>query len=296
MSTKTNTMKYEFLSKLLFFLGLILFVSCSTSDELTEEDIEEEIIFEPREARELDQIVSVLEEDDDNLDPNFNWIDPRLHWVYANKESFDPTDGARISMPYYDGQSVLNRPGREDKPEDGWVLVAKDFGTEERARKGLPFFALYNTESGLFRFMFYNLFAYRMSEARVTLGFLDPKKSGGLLHGMDERENLPDHVKYDRYFEATAITKFDVTGGWGVANFELQFDPELHRETILDFNIFFATTWITTSQDEDTGEVIETITKEEVEKYQHVRLSVFDESWLNDGTTYKNLYSGSLGI
>jgi hypothetical protein len=144
--------------------------------------------------------------------------------------------------------------------------------------------------------MFVNIFAYGMSEARVTLGFLDPEKSGRLLHGMDERENFPDHVEYDPYFEPTRITEFDKTGGWGVADFELQLDPELHKETILDFNIFFVSIWTTRSVDEETGEVVETITKEESEKYQHIRLSVFDETWLNDGTTYKNLYSGSLGI
>jgi hypothetical protein len=237
-----------------------------------------------------------MEEDDPNLDPNFNWIEPGLHWVYASEENFAPTEGARISLPYYDGQSILNSPGNEDKPEDGWVLLAKDFGTEDRSRKGLPFFALYNTQSGLLRFMFYNLFAYRMSEARVTLGFLDPEKSGRLLHGMDERENFPDHIEYDPYFEATRITELDVTGGWGVADFELQFDPELDKEAILDFNIFFADVWITRYTDEDTGELVEVIAREEIEKYQHIRLSVFDDTWLNDGTTYKNLYSGALGI
>lgn len=276
-----------------FSLCGLLFISCSTS-EVVDEEVE--FIFEIRAARELDQIVGVMEEDDPNLDPDFNWLEPGTHPVYASEESFGATEKALISLPYYDGQSVLNVPGKEDKPEDGWVLLAKDFGTEARARKGLPFFALYNTQSGLLRFMFMNLFAYEMSEARVSLGFLDPEKSGRLLHGMDERENFPENVEYDPYFEPIAVTEFDKTGGWGVADFELQFDPELHKEAILDFNIFFADVWITRYTDEDTGELVEEITKEEVEKYQHIRLSVFDDTWLNDGTTYKNLYSGDLGI
>jgi hypothetical protein len=289
-------MKYNyFLSKYLISIVTLFLVSCSTSDDFIEEELVEEIIFEPRPARELDQIVRVMEEGDPNLDPDFDWVEPRNLWVYAREESFAVTDGALITLPYYDGQSILNSPSKIDKPEDGWVLMAKDFGTESSSRKGLPFFALYNTESGIMRFMFLNLFAYRMSEARVTLGYLDPEKSGRLLDGMDTRINRPDHVEYDPYFEVTRNTKFDQTGGWGVVDFELQFDPELHKETILDFNIFFVLIWTTYGLNEETGEKEVISVREDVEKYQHVRLSLFDDTWLNDGTTYKNLYSGALG-
>lgn len=284
-----------FLSNYFIFLGILSLVSCSTPDDIMEEEIECEPISE-RSARELDQIVGVMEEDDPNLDPDFDWVEPRNIPIYVNEESFAATDQGLIRLPYYDGQSILNSPSKIDYPEDGWILMAKDFGTEKRSRKGLPFFALYNTESGVLRFMFQNAFAYGMSEARVTLGFLDPEKSGSLLHGMDERISCPDEGEYNPYFEATRNARFDKTGGWGVVDFELQFDPELHKETILDFNIFFVVISTTTGKNEETGEIEVIEVKEEIEKYQHIRLSVFEDYWLNDGTTYKNLYTGDLGI
>ena len=277
------------LDAIIIFSSMLITVSCT----LNNESQEKEFSLIERPARELDEIVRIMEEDDADLQADFDWVTPAYHMVYAQENSFNPTEGALIRLPYYDGQSDLSGPDFIDYPEDGWVLMSKDFGIAESARKGLPFFSLYNTESGILRFMFLNVFGYGMSQARVSLGFLDPNKSGSLLHGMDTVE-LPNHIPFNPYFEASRDTDLQMTGGWGVVDFELQFDPNLNREAILDFNIYFVTITKNTAIDESTGEVVINVS-EEKEKYQHIRLSIFDDTWLNDGTTYKNLYKGPLG-
>lgn len=313
-----------------------------------------------------------MDSNDPNLDPNFKWYEPGVTCVYARETDKNTTNCRYISMPWFDGQSSLNQPGREDMlPEDGWNLIARDFGSADRTRQGVPFIILYNKYRGQLRLMYYNLYGERASHSKVTLSFENPNESAPYLTPMDPNIENKTVTTYNPNLKLSQLTEFDQTGGWAVADFHLGYVPSNYnnRNAILKFDLQLVN-WTNTNgtEESETSGYMESaaggsntfvkifedgakfaagwakitglpfsgystavnavkgafglvdyfvggknkstqkqsiqlstttnvdLTSEEVSGYGTILLSLFDDSWDNDGQTYKNLYSGNLGL
>lgn len=93
---------------------------------------------------------------DPNRDPHWDWTEDVPYRLYIR--ALDDVTGP---LPYFDPEGLafhdLNAGGAalDMYPADGWMLVARDFGTEAR-EVAVPYFILYNKYRGILRLFFYN--------------------------------------------------------------------------------------------------------------------------------------------
>ena len=121
-------------------------------------------------------------------------------------------------------------------PDDGWVLVYRDFGTASGA-PSQPFFVLYNKYRGILRYMFYNAQNISYTYYRAELSFVEPQFSGALMtFSDDENAFLND---YDPNNALNFMGKVAVFDGWGYADFQLfGYDPTMDLNSRMRLQIW----------------------------------------------------------
>jgi hypothetical protein len=93
---------------------------------------------------------------DPNRDRHWDWTEDVLYRLYIAG-----SDDVTTALPYFNPEGPafhdLNAGGAalDIYPADGWVLVARDFGTEGR-EVVVPYFIVYNKYRGILRLFFYN--------------------------------------------------------------------------------------------------------------------------------------------
>ena len=105
--------------------------------------------------------VRPLSPTDPNRSANWNWTDQVFANVYYDSGTSTANivaangDG-KVTSPFWDGTQALvgYRDQSDMYPDDGWMLVARDFGTSTAAQP-YPFFALYNKYKGKLRIAFW---------------------------------------------------------------------------------------------------------------------------------------------
>lgn len=108
---------------------------------------------------------TVLGQTDSNNDPNWNWKQSAYNLYVAGA----PTSPYGVTSPFY--QDGISISVQDCNPEDGWVLVKRDFGRADRIIPN-PHFFLYNRYQGLLRaFLFIKSSnAYSVGTIRIKWG------------------------------------------------------------------------------------------------------------------------------
>jgi hypothetical protein len=116
-------------------------------------------------------------------------------------------------------------------PADGWVLVARDFGTET-LEVTMPYFLLYNKYRGILRLFFYYALQQPYSYGLVQLKAQDTAKPAALFTFGASRYALDD---FDPILSQEVIVTLGYTG-WGYADFViLGYDPAIPIDATLTF-------------------------------------------------------------
>ncbi|NMO15324.1 hypothetical protein HPC49_20470 [Pyxidicoccus fallax] len=172
---------------------------------------------------------------DPNLDPNWDWtVSGAGHTLYYT----DATGIVRSTVrqvPFYTGGHPLNTLEKDMYPEDGWVLVYRDFGTPTSA-PDLPFFALYNKYRGILRVMVFNTRELQFSRFNLELAFKSQTATGALLTFSEPTRAFTSD--YDVAKREVFAVEANALNGWIHADFMLTgYDPNLSPDTQLRLNI-----------------------------------------------------------
>jgi len=171
-------------------------------------------------------------DDDPNLDPNWDWRQehyevywsrpPAQLWTVASPFSSEYTSGVALTLDY--------------EPEDGWVLVARNFGSEKNYLKN-PYFILYNKHTGLLRVFVLLSLLEDHTTGSISLSF-DPALSNttALLTHASNRAWAVDRYKKD--LMGYAVTEVQ-TECWTYADFATAYDPntEQSKDSALRFRV-----------------------------------------------------------
>jgi len=188
--------------------------------------------------------IRAMAKDDPNLDPAWDWR-PDLPQPLYSSVNGGAVERHWARLPHHTPGSVLNGLQALDfEPEDGWVLVHRDFGTQAEAQP-FPFFTLYNQYRGLFRVMLFNAAHREGSYFLGELSFLDGERyaSGraALFTFADPDPGLSRMYlnQYDPKLTLTAFSNMTAYGSWAVFDFPLVgFDPGLPgKDPILVFKL-----------------------------------------------------------
>ena len=179
----------------------------------------------------------LMDANDPNRNPDWSWTQEYPEGLDMYYELIGQTLPVKVpagkQTPFFTSGHPLNTvESKKDMwPEDGWVLVYRDFGTATSAPP-LPFFILYNKYRGILRHMFYNAQNLEYTFYRAELSFSDPEFSGALMtFSADEKVFLND---YDAENTLNFMSKVAVFQGWGYADFHLfGYDPTIDINTRL---------------------------------------------------------------
>lgn len=179
---------------------------------------------------------------DPNLDPAWDWTGENRYALYSSVNG-GPVQQSNCQLPFFLSGSPLNNFQTPDMyPEDGWVLVHRDFGTPEAAQP-FPFFTLYNRYRGIFRVMLFNAVnregTYFLGELSFLEGARYPEARAGLFSFADSNGFRACLDNYDPSITLTALSAMTAYGSWAVFDFPLVgYDPDLKKkDPILVFKL-----------------------------------------------------------
>ena len=88
---------------------------------------------------------------------NWDWtVNEKWQVYYSTKNAPPPSIASDVTInPFFEPGHDFNRTPRDMYPEDGWMLVYRDLGTQGEAGP-IPSFALYNRFNGKLRIAMYN--------------------------------------------------------------------------------------------------------------------------------------------
>lgn len=188
---------------------------------------------------------AISDPNDQNLS-SWNWANQNTALIYfLPKINGALSPSYEVSLPWTIQNNPVNNNFEQDyKPEFGWVLYLKDFGTPERPAQ-TPFFALYNKYSGVLRFFVYNYRVKHLSESSKThyvgiLGFLNPNshKNGLLSFYANPRNSVVDSI--DASVKQIVATQKNKDDTWLNFDYTLTaFNPNSITSPINELDISF---------------------------------------------------------
>ncbi|PZP51560.1 MAG: hypothetical protein DI598_02910 [Pseudopedobacter saltans] len=147
---------------LMFIAVSLFFLSCEKRIQSKETDILPKTVSGGR----------PLPIGDINLQPDWDWTQP--NWITYFKNASGSIGKITTINPFLDpSQKVYGKvnPAKADMyPSKGWMLVARDFGTESDANS-YPFIIFYNKYRGILRICILRTNDVLSSYQRITLGF-----------------------------------------------------------------------------------------------------------------------------
>lgn len=173
---------------------------------------------------------------DPNLDPNWQfWVNqtPDIYFYNMGQVLTANRDGS-LKLPYYtQGQPTNTENSLPDVlPEDGWVLVLRDFGTPTSAPP-YPHFMLYNKYRGILRLFYLNTQQQRMQQYSATVRFME-SNTALMTFNSKEKCFLND---YDKTLTLTTFGNIPQFG-WGHFDFILTgYDPSLLSKPYTAFDV-----------------------------------------------------------
>lgn len=159
---------------------------------------------------------------DPNNDPNWSWLSEPAWKLYP--ATLPVGSYIQPNNPFY--QSGIGAAVYDNLPEDGWILIQRDFGTTTRQVSPTPYLILYNKYQGLLR-----IFVYLMLEEGYNHGSIKvyADNSGSSTVSLNFMENIfwgrndINKVK-DRNGAATAPV---VNNSWTFADYPIAYDPSV---------------------------------------------------------------------
>ncbi|NMO21059.1 hypothetical protein HPC49_29035 [Pyxidicoccus fallax] len=173
---------------------------------------------------------------DPNLSPTWDWtVIGAGHTMYYSPNGGTPIPLNNVQLPFFTSGHPLATDEKDMYPEDGWMLVYRDFGTPTSA-PAMPFFALYNKYKGTLRFMYYNAGNFAYSAYRAELSFRNTAATGGLMTFTDTaKATLAD---YDKAKQDDFMGRMAINQGWAWADFTLfGYDPNAHPDAKLHLEL-----------------------------------------------------------
>ncbi|MDP4175037.1 MAG: T9SS type A sorting domain-containing protein [Bacteroidota bacterium] len=166
-------------------------------------------------------------ENNPNADPNWDWTASSYTFYLLNIAT-----GTIVANPFDAPWSQQNAwAGLQDnKKEDGWKLVARDFGTPGRAiwsvvYPGSPFFILYNENRGILRY-----FVFAQAQSEYTYGALTVKFGNNIYNAalahVNNRSLAIDKLSQLSLNKSTSLVEV-YNGGWVWADIPMAYDPTI---------------------------------------------------------------------
>ena len=215
------------MKNLLTLLLLASFITFSCEDSLEEQS---SASLDQPEVGKTSLNGRIMDPNDPNLDPDWQWWVPGNHKAYIFGS--EPED---ILLPFFSQGNVLNTIEKDMYPEDGWVLVARDFGTPNSPVSN-PFLILYNKYRGILRYMVYNGTREKASYQALKLSFNEPQYASALFTFHEQGERVFTN-NFDQNVSETQISLVDKQKGWAVGDFNLAgYDPSISRNEVLKFS------------------------------------------------------------
>lgn len=182
-----------------------------------------------------------LTSDDPNFDPDWDWTLDEPHDLFALTQNGLRTF-QNVRLPYFadtgPAADDFNNSAdgvRDILPEDGWVLLYRDFGTDERGAT-FPRFILYNRFRGLLRLFYFNPhFPEAFTFGVVKLEKQSGSRPFGLLTFTDETNTTLSDFDPER--SEVFIGRLEPLT-WNYADFVVAgFDPDLPDDARFEFEI-----------------------------------------------------------
>lgn len=154
---------------------------------------------------------------DPNNNPDWDWRASTTFTVYPHLPSGAPIYS---TSPFYQGgigDAVL-----DNDPEDGWLLLQRDFGTSTRGQ-AIPYFALYNKYQGILRLFVFIQAPDSYSRGSIELFFGSSSKTSALtfIEPRSWAVDRPDSVVDNR----SATMMEAANNHWSFADFPMAYDP-----------------------------------------------------------------------
>ncbi|BDU74572.1 hypothetical protein [Mesoterricola silvestris] len=186
------------------------------------------------------QVVRAMAADDPNLDPRWDWRPEQAVELAFSVHGEAPTP-IKANVPFHTpGNRLYTKAEPDMNPEDGWILVHRDFGTPQQALP-FPLFTLYNRFRGIFRVMLYNALDRSDSLYIGELSFVDGGASAANAIACFTFQD-PERCFLDSYAPADVQRSTCVmfkAGDWAVFDYHmLGYDPALaNRDPVLLFKL-----------------------------------------------------------
>jgi hypothetical protein len=169
---------------------------------------------------------------DPNRDPNWPfWVNQPYAFYFNRTGAIQQAQ--KTVLPYFDGgYKALVIQGKEPDvfPEDGWMLVMRDFGTPTAA-PAFPYFALYNKYRGILRLFILNTWELDKQYYTTSTQFYSsqPEYHAGLMtFPAPEKTFLKD---YDPNQSLMTLSNMSLSWGWSHYDFILAgYDPNLKNK------------------------------------------------------------------
>ncbi|MBK1441794.1 hypothetical protein JHJ32_17475 [Parapedobacter sp. ISTM3] len=176
--------------------------------------------------------LSITDPNDPNLDANWNFSDPNVTTTqiyYGQRANNQPVSSVEVTLPWFTAGNPANNEDRDYRPELGWVLYLKDFGTPERPTQ-TPFFALYNKYSGVLRFFVYNYRVRNQGEPSKTyyvaeLGFNNAANYNASLSFFAPTDEFVKN-NTNPSTKQIVVTKKDASDTWLNFDFVMTYDTK----------------------------------------------------------------------
>jgi hypothetical protein len=181
---------------------------------------------------------------DPNTDPNWDWrngdnpntLYPASVYRMYVEQSLGVIVPVFRNAPW--GQSNVWDGILDNRKEDGWVLVQRDFGTPTRpvftvipGQSGTAYFALYNRYRGLLRVFFIIRGPQQnFTTGALTLQFGGNERTATLTHlkphafATDKKDSVKNHT-------ASGLIKDVLVDQWAWADFPMAYDPTIAPST-----------------------------------------------------------------
>ncbi len=176
---------------------------------------------------------------DPNRDPNWDFWTNRPYTPYYYKDG--AVRQAQVTqLPYYTyGHATYPNNGTTPDvfPEDGWMLVIRDFGTPTQA-PAFPYFALYNKYRGILRFFFLNTYNLANSQYATSVQLFNPSqeqyRSALLTFPAESKCFLKDYDPSQQIYTLSNMT----LNGWSHYDFILSgYDPTLINKPFVSLDV-----------------------------------------------------------
>ncbi len=177
---------------------------------------------------------------DPNRDPNWPFWVNQPYTFYFNKTGVVQA-AEKTVLPYFDGGYPALWPNNgipDALPEDGWMLVMRDFGTPTSA-PSFPYFALYNKYRGILRLFILNTWGLDKQYYTTSTQFYGSASQGEYHAGLltFPSPDKPFLKGYDPTQSLLTLSNMSLAG-WSHYDFILAgYDPSLKDKPYAALNL-----------------------------------------------------------